>query len=59
MAIKRLRPALVKHNPWLHEAMVNEALIGGLYPDGPEAIPPLPDTAVLHLAPAKSSGARR
>jgi serine/threonine protein kinase len=30
VAIKRLRPAVVKHNPWLHEAMVNEALIGGL-----------------------------
>ena len=30
VAIKRLRPAVVTHNPWLHEAMVNEALIGGL-----------------------------
>ncbi len=30
VAIKRLRPAVVKHNPWLHDAMVNEALIGGL-----------------------------
>ena len=30
VAIKRLRPAVVTHNPWLHDAMVNEALIGGL-----------------------------
>jgi serine/threonine protein kinase len=30
VAIKRLRPAVVSQNPWLHEAMVNEAIIGGM-----------------------------
>jgi len=30
VAIKRLRPAVVAQNPWLRDAMINEALIGGM-----------------------------